>query len=78
MKLYIKAIWEEDGAYFRSESNVPGLHIEADTLTEFEEVMNDVLPDLLAASPHSNNNNKKSIPLTFTGSKQKEISIALA
>ena len=28
MKLYINAIWEEDGAYFRSESNVPGLHIE--------------------------------------------------
>ena len=34
MKLYINAILEEDGAYFRSESNVPGLHIEAGTLTE--------------------------------------------
>lgn len=78
MKLYVKAIWEENGAYFRSESNVPGLHIEADTLTAFEEIMHDVLPDLLAATPLLSKNNKKSIPLTFTGSKQKEISIAVA
>jgi hypothetical protein len=48
MKLLVKAIWEDNGAYYRSESNVPGLHIEAESLTQFEDVMLDVLPDLLA------------------------------
>lgn len=75
MKLFVEAIWVEDGGYYRSESNVPGLHIEAESLTQFEDTMLDVLPDLLAAQ---NNDNKKSIPLTFTGSKQKEISVNVA
>ncbi len=49
MKLFVEAIWEEDGGYYRSKSNVPGLHIEAQSLTQFEDTMLDVLPDLLAA-----------------------------
>ncbi|MEM9422995.1 MAG: DUF1902 domain-containing protein [Pseudomonadota bacterium] len=36
---YIKAIWDEEASIFVSESDIIGLHIEASSIEEFEEVM---------------------------------------
>lgn len=36
---YIKAVWDSDANVFISESDIVGLHIEAETIEEFERVM---------------------------------------
>jgi Domain of unknown function (DUF1902) len=43
----IKAIWDEEAKVFISESDIIGLHIEADTIEEFETVMHDVALELI-------------------------------
>ncbi|WP_306112373.1 MULTISPECIES: DUF1902 domain-containing protein [Roseovarius] len=44
---YIKAIWDEDAGVFVSESDIVGLHIEAETLEEFERIMRDNATDFI-------------------------------
>lgn len=44
---YIKARWDADAGVFYSESDIEGLHIEAATLDEFEEIMKDVAVELI-------------------------------
>lgn len=46
----IKAIWDEEAEVFVSESDIMGLHIEADSIEEFEEIMHDVVEDLIMAN----------------------------
>lgn len=36
---YVKALWDEEAKVFISESDIEGLHIEAESLDAFEEVM---------------------------------------
>ena len=74
MKFFVKAVWDEETALYLSESNVPGLHIEAKTLEQFETVMNDVVGELLAANlPQGKTKKTKSVPLTFTSHTEREI-----
>ncbi len=40
----------ESGVYFISESNVPGLHAEADTLDEMRDTILELAPELLVAN----------------------------
>ena len=47
---FVKAVWDDENRVFVSESNIKGLHIEAETIDEFEEVMNDIAGDLLASN----------------------------
>ena len=47
---WVKAQWDAEDNLFRSESNVIGLHIEAPTLDEFQEIMTDLVPELVAAN----------------------------
>ena len=42
----VVAHWDDDAKVFYSESNIIGLHIEADTIEEFEEVMQSLAPEL--------------------------------
>jgi hypothetical protein len=46
----IHAIRDAEAGVFFAESNVPGLNVEAATLPEFLEILQDVVPELLAAS----------------------------
>ena len=46
----IHAIWDEEAGVFYAESNVPGLHIEAETIQQFIEVIQDVVPQLLESN----------------------------
>ena len=44
---WVKAIWDSENSVFVSESNIMGLHIEASTLSEFQEEMFIVAPELI-------------------------------
>lgn len=38
---YVKALWDEDAKVFVCESDIEGLHIEAETLDEFERLIHE-------------------------------------
>lgn len=43
----VNARWDEDAQVFWSDSDIRGLHIEAATLEEFEELVGELAPDLI-------------------------------
>jgi hypothetical protein len=49
-ELYVNALRDADAGVFYAESNVPGLHVEAESLDEMIEILLDVLPDLIRAN----------------------------
>ncbi len=46
----VMAIWDVDGKVFTSQSDIPGLVIEADTFEEFVSLVEELAPDVLAAN----------------------------
>jgi uncharacterized protein DUF1902 len=46
----ITALWDEEAKVYYSESEIIGLHIEADTIDEFERLMFEFAPDLIIAN----------------------------
>ena len=46
-KYLVTAIWDEEAQVFYSKSDIHGLHIEAETLDEFESLIVDLAPDLI-------------------------------
>ena len=50
MKFYISAVWDDEAKVYVSESNIRGLHIIAESIEEFEEVMEDLAFDLIMAN----------------------------
>ncbi|MDZ7823459.1 MAG: DUF1902 domain-containing protein [Ahrensia sp.] len=46
----VKALWDAEAKVWFSDSDIEGLHIEADTIEEFEEILADVGGDLVAAN----------------------------
>jgi Domain of unknown function (DUF1902) len=51
----IRAVWDPEARVFFAESNVPGLNVEAETIPELVEILQDVVPALLldANAPQS-------------------------
>jgi len=47
-EFYVKAFWDAEASVWCSESNVPGLVLQTDTLEEFEDLIRHFAPDLLA------------------------------
>lgn len=43
----VKALWDEEAKVFISESDIIGLHIEADTIEKFEEIMQDMAVEFI-------------------------------
>ena len=68
---YVKAIWDPEASVWISETDIPGLVIEANTLSEFESLMVELAPEMLQANnqPHAVN-----VPLIF--SAHRELAIA--
>ena len=58
----VKALWDEDAGVFYSESDIDGVHIEAKSLKEFEDIMMELAPDLILAKRFSQRDNSK-LPL---------------
>jgi hypothetical protein len=50
---YVRACWDPEAKVYYSDSDIIGLHIEASTIEEFEEVMSDVAADLVFANHFS-------------------------
>ncbi|MDD9909637.1 MAG: DUF1902 domain-containing protein [Ahrensia sp.] len=47
---FVKALWDDEAKVFTSQSDIIGLHIEAETLKEFEELVLDCAVDLVLAN----------------------------
>jgi Domain of unknown function (DUF1902) len=47
---FVKAIWDEEASVFVSESDIFGLHIETETIEEFEDVMSEIAIELIVAN----------------------------
>ena len=50
MTYYVRAIWDEEAGVYYSETNVPGLNVEAETLHEFIEIAEELAPQMLEAN----------------------------
>ena len=50
MTYYVKAHWDEDAGVYFSETNIPGLTVEAETLHEFVEIAEELAPQMLEAN----------------------------
>ena len=53
-KFYVKALWDDEAKVFYSESNIIGLHIEAESIRQFEEVLYDIVAELIVSNHLSN------------------------
>ena len=62
MNFFVKAVWDEEARVFYSDSDIVGLHIEAETIEEFREVLVDVAPELILAN-HVTNDDLLTKPL---------------
>ena len=54
IKFYVKALWDDEAKVFYSESNIIGLHIEAESIRQFEEVLYDIVAELIVSNHLSN------------------------
>lgn len=70
---YVRAVWDPEAAVWTSESDIPGLVIEAETLAEFEGLMAELAPEMLAANEHIHN---RSISLEFSATSRRELAVA--
>lgn len=55
----VTAFWDPDAGVYVSESDIIGLHIEAATLDEFEELLMGIAPDLIMANHMTTDDLKK-------------------
>lgn len=49
----VKALWDDEAQVFYAQSDIEGLHIEAASLDEFEEIMLDAAPELILVNHRS-------------------------
>ena len=45
---YVRACWDAEAAVFYSETDIPGLTVEAPTLASFQQLILDLAPEMLA------------------------------
>ena len=49
---FVNATWDTEASVWVSESNIPGLVIEASDLAKFEDLMYELAPEMLSANTH--------------------------
>lgn len=50
MTYYVRAQWDDEAGVYYSETNVPGLNVEAETLAQFIEIAEELAPQMLEAN----------------------------
>lgn len=70
---FVKAKWDAEASVWISETNIPGLVIEADTLAEFETLLFDLAPQMLSANA---NVHGARVPFEFHASAHRELAVA--
>ena len=50
-KIYhVKAVWDAEAEVFYAETDIPGLHVEAATMTEFFQAVEELAPQMIVAN----------------------------
>jgi hypothetical protein len=49
-RYYVRAIWDSEASVWTSQTDIPGLVIEANTLAEFESLIEELAPEMLVAN----------------------------
>jgi len=70
---FVKAHWDTEASVWVSESDIPGLVIETETLAEFEHLMMRLAPEMLAANTQLHNT---SVDIQFEVSARRELAVA--
>ncbi len=70
---YVKALWDAEAEVWVSETDIPGLVIEADTLAEFENLFQDLAPEMLALNAGVHD---RKIIYTFSAEGRRELMVA--
>ena len=70
---YVAAAWDAEAGVWVSESNIPGLVVEADTLGEFEELVLALAPEMLAENEGIHN---VSVPVDFRIQGTRDLAVA--
>lgn len=70
---YITGAWDAEAGVWVSESNIPGLVVEADTLGEFEALVLALAPDMLAENEGIHN---ASVPVDFRIQGTRQLAVA--
>ncbi len=47
---YVRTIWDEEASVYYSETNIPGLNVEADTISDFIDIAQELAPATLMAN----------------------------
>lgn len=72
---YVKALWDDEAGVWYSESDIPGLVIEAAKLDEFEQLMRDLAPELLSDNTDVHGG-MVSVHLSAQGQRTLELAVA--
>ena len=70
---YVKALWDADAKVWVSETDIPGLVIEADTLAQFDELFQELAPEMLAENAGIHD---RSVHYTFSAEGRRELLVA--
>jgi len=70
---YVKAIWDPEASVWISETDIPGLVIEANTLTEFESLMVELGPEMLAENGGLAG---QSVTVDFSAVQRRQLAVA--
>ena len=70
---YVKALWDGEANVWVSESNIPGLVIEADDLAEFESLFLVLAPEMLSANAGVHH---QDISYDFSAEGRRQLSVA--
>jgi hypothetical protein len=70
---FVRAIWDPEASVWVSESDIPGLVIEASTLTEFEVLIWELAPEMLAANDP---NAPANVSIDFSASVRRDLAVA--
>ena len=55
---HVKAVWDSEAEVFYAETDIPGLHVEAATLKEFVEIVEELAPQMLSANVSQKSENR--------------------
>ncbi len=47
---HVRAVWDEEAGVYYAETDIPGLHVEAGTLREFIEIVEELAPQMMEAN----------------------------
>jgi hypothetical protein len=70
---HVKAVWDPEVSVWTSETDIPGLVIEANTLTEFEVLIWELAPEMLAANEVET---PERVSVDFSASMRRDLALA--